>query len=393
MKFSLKRFILGGIIAASITGIIISCETVDPATMKTVSSIDYSPIRLIDANKGAPGQTVVINVPNTNVNGNQGEVDVTNVDNGEENNNPAAGEQNGGTEDNQTGTNPEGVGSENENTGTDNTDSTTTEPNGGNKTESGNADDNENVSGGKTDKSDSPVSGPSKNTASGGSNNTGSTQTAAESARERVLRQARENIDNGKYSQAITALNTWLKSNPDDGDAKNLLEEAKEKQAQANAEAAEKARQDKLKQARDYIDAGKYSNAITVLNGLLKTDPNDAEAKALLEEAKEKQEKANAEAAAKARADKLKQAKDYIDAGKYSNAITVLNGLLKTDPNDAEAKALLEEAKEKQEKANAEAAAKARPKGQSAGEKSRPGKRRPNGAQSARRRRFGERCR
>ena len=216
MKFSLKRFILGGIIAASITGIIISCETVDPATMKTVSSIDYSPIRLIDANKGAPGQTVVINVPNTNVNGNQGEVDVTNVDNGEENNNP------------------EGVGSENENTGTDNTDSTTTEPSG-NKTESGNAGDNENVSGGKTGKSDSPVSGPSKNTASGGSNNTGSTQTSAESARERVLRQARENIDNGKYSQAITALNTWLKSNPDDGDAKNLLEEAKEKQAQASS--------------------------------------------------------------------------------------------------------------------------------------------------------------
>ncbi|MBQ2551742.1 MAG: tetratricopeptide repeat protein, partial [Treponema sp.] len=359
MKFSLKRFILGGIIAASITGIIISCETVDPATMKTVSSIDYSPIRLIDANKGAPGQTVVINVPNTNVNGNQGEVDVTNVDNGEENNNPAAGEQNGGTEDNQTGTNPEGVGSENENTGTDNTDSTTTEPSG-NKTESGNAGDNENVSGDKTGKSDSPVSGPSKNTASGGSNNTGSTQTAAESARERVLRQARENIDNGKYSQAITALNTWLKSNPDDGDAKNLLEEAKEKQAQANAEAAEKARQDKLKQARDYIDAGKYSNAITVLNGLLKTDPNDAEAKKLLEEAQSKQAQANADAAAKARADKLKQAKDYIDAGKYSNAITVLNGLLKTDPNDAEAKALLDEAKEKQEKANAEAAAKAR---------------------------------
>ena len=447
MKFSLKRFILGGIIAASITGIIISCETVDPATMKTVSSIDYSPIRLIDANKGAPGQTVVINVPNTNVNGNQGEVDVTNVDNGEENTNPAAGEQTGGIEDNQTA-NPEGVGSENENTGTDNTDSTTTEPSG-NKTESGNAGDNENVSGGKTDKSDSPVSGPSKNTASGGSNNTGSTQTAAESARERVLRQARENIDNGKYSQAITALNTWLKSNPDDGDAKNLLEEAKEKQAQANAEAAEKARQDKLKQARDYIDAGKYSNAITVLNGLLKTDPNDAEAKKLLDEAKEKQsaeekakkeaadkaaaekkaqaeaaaekkaaeekakkeaaekaaaekkaaeekakqeaeakaaaekkaaeekakkeaaekaaaekkaadEKAKQEAANKARQDKLKQAKDYIDSGKYSNAISLLNGLLKTDPNDAEAKKLLDEAKEKQEKANADAAAKAR---------------------------------
>ncbi|MBQ1832367.1 MAG: tetratricopeptide repeat protein, partial [Treponema sp.] len=104
-----------------------------------------------------------------------------------------------------------------------------------------------------------------------------------------------------------------------------------------------------------------YTQAISLLNGLLKTDPNDAEAKALLEEAKAKQEKANADAAAKARQDKLKQAKDYIDGGKYAQAISVLNGLLKSDPNDAEAKKLLEEAQAKQaeeQKAKQEAAAK-----------------------------------
>ncbi|MEE3313763.1 MAG: tetratricopeptide repeat protein, partial [Treponema sp.] len=183
-------------------------------------------------------------------------------------------------------------------------------------------------------------------------------ETAAK-ARQDKLNQAKANIDAGKYSAAITTLNGLLKTNPNDAEAKALLKEAQDKQSAANAEAAEKARKQKLDQAKANIEAGKYSAAISTLNGLLKTDPNDAEAKALLKEAQDKQSAANAEAAEKARKQKLDQAKSNIDSGKYASAISILNGLIKSNPNDAEAKALLKEAEDKKAQEAAEAKKKA----------------------------------
>ena len=215
---------------------------------------------------------------------------------------------------------------------------------------------------------------------------------AAAKDRQQKLDQARQNIDDGKYSQAITILNGLLKADPDDAEAQALLDEAKKKQELAEKDAAETARQQKLALARDYIDDGKYSQAITLLNGLLKTDPNDKEAQALLKEAQDKQKAANdaaakkaadeaaakkvanekaaaekaaatkaaqEEAAKKAREQKLAQARNYIDTEKYPQAITILNGLLKTDPNDKEAQALLKEAQDKQKAAQDAAAKKA----------------------------------
>ena len=182
---------------------------------------------------------------------------------------------------------------------------------------------------------------------------------AAKKAREQKLAQARNYIDTEKYPQAITILNGLLKTDPNDKEAQALLKEAQDKQKAANDAAAAKTREQKLAQARNYIDTGKYPQAITILNGLLKTDPNDKEAQALLKEAQDKQKAANDAAAAKAREQKLAQARNYIDTGKYSQAISVLNGLLKTDPNDKEAQALLKEAQDKQKAANDAAAKKA----------------------------------
>ena len=182
---------------------------------------------------------------------------------------------------------------------------------------------------------------------------------AAKKAREQKLAQARNYIDTEKYPQAITILNGLLKTDPNDKEAQALLKEAQDKQKAANDAAAAKARQQKLDQARNYIDTEKYPQAITILNGLLKTDPNDKEAQALLKEAQDKQKAANDAAAAKARQQKLDQARNFIDTGKYGQAITVLNGLLKTDPNDKEAQALLKEAQDKQKAANDAAAKKA----------------------------------
>ena len=182
---------------------------------------------------------------------------------------------------------------------------------------------------------------------------------AAKKARDQKLAQARNYIDTEKYPQAITVLNGLLKTDPNDKEAQALLKEAQDKQKAANDAAAAKARQQKLDQARNYIDTEKYPQAITILNGLLKTDPNDKEAQALLKEAQDKQKAANDAAAAKARQQKLDQARNFIDTGKYTQAISVLNGLLKTDPNDKEAQALLKEAQDKQKAANDAAAKKA----------------------------------
>ncbi|MBR7080188.1 MAG: hypothetical protein IKI40_06675, partial [Treponema sp.] len=121
-------------------------------------------------------------------------------------------------------------------------------------------------------------------------------------------------------------------------------------------DAAEKLRQQRLDQARKYIDEGKYTQATAILNTLLKADPNDAEAQELLDEIQARKD----EAAAKDRQQKLDQARQNIDDGKYSQAITILNGLLKADPDDAEAQALLDEAKKKQELAEKDAAETAR---------------------------------
>ncbi|HBB43512.1 MAG TPA: hypothetical protein DCZ74_08340, partial [Treponema sp.] len=77
---------------------------------------------------------------------------------------------------------------------------------------------------------------------------------AAQDARDKNIAQAKKYIDEGKYPQAITLLNTVLRSNPDDEEAKSLLEDAKAGQQKAAEEAAAKAREDKLAQARKYID-------------------------------------------------------------------------------------------------------------------------------------------
>lgn len=53
------------------------------------------------------------------------------------------------------------------------------------------------------------------------------------------------------------------------------------------------ARQDRLAQVRKGIGEGEYAQAITALNALLKTNPNDAEANALLKEVQDKQKSAS----------------------------------------------------------------------------------------------------
>ena len=151
------------------------------------------------------------------------------------------------------------------------------------------------------------------------------------------IAQAKKDVGNGDYEKAIAALNQILKDDPNNAEAKKLLEEAKAKKADADRNA-------KVAQAKKDIDSGNYDKAIAELNQILKDDPNNAEAKKLLEEAKAKKDAAEK---AKDRTDKLSKARSLMNGGNYDEAIDILNELLKEDPNDAQAKNLLSQAQTK----------------------------------------------
>jgi tetratricopeptide (TPR) repeat protein len=115
--------------------------------------------------------------------------------------------------------------------------------------------------------------------------------------------------------------------------------------------------------AQRYVDTALYDDASTVLNALLVDNPEDDEAKQMLdmamtfrERASEETLKAEAEQAALDRQNALKQANDAVDSGLYDQAIAVLGALAAKDPNDAEVRSLLEKAaflKEEADKAEA----------------------------------------
>ena len=163
----------------------------------------------------------------------------------------------------------------------------------------------------------------------------------ADADRNAKVAQAKKDIDSGNYDKAIAELNQILKEDPNNAEAKKLLEEAKSKKAAAEKEAANKS---KIAQAKKDIDSGNYDKAIAELNQILKDDPNNAEAKKLLEEAKAKKDAAEK---AKDRTDKLSKARSLMNGGNYDEAIDILNELLKEDPNDAQAKNLLSQAQTK----------------------------------------------
>ena len=328
------RNVIKTLIACSlVAGLLISCESVDPQLINSSNpNVDYNPVKLVDTSQSS--RTVVINDPWLGVSGKK--IDSENPEEANTEDEKTDGENEiQGPSKNQTAQGNEGSESDSKNPSINDADS---------------KDDSDKSTAAQTSPAD-PKSGETKSTASG----EGAKPSSSSSARDKTIAQAEKYIDEGKYTQAITLLNGLLKTNPDDAEAQALLEEAQSKKAAADAEAAEKARQDKLDQARKNIDEGKYPAAITILNGLLKADPDDAEAQALLDEAKSKQAAAADEAAEKARQQKLDQARKYIDDGKYTQASAILNGLLKTNPDDEDAKALL---KEIDEKKKADAAAK-----------------------------------
>ena len=164
---------------------------------------------------------------------------------------------------------------------------------------------------------------------------------AKDAALKAKLEQAKKDLAAGNYDKAIAALNEILKEDPNNAEAKQLLNQAI---AARNKAANEKAAN--LTNARNALNKGNYDDAIAAANKVLEKDPNNAEAKKLLEQAQaKKQQEADRNA-------KLAQAKKDAANGNYDDAIAALNQILKNNPNDADARALLSQvtaAKNKQD--------------------------------------------
>ncbi len=178
---------------------------------------------------------------------------------------------------------------------------------------------------------------------------------AAEKKASEDMAKAEKALSSGNYDDAITQLEALLAKNPNNVEAKRLLDEAKARKAEEERRAAEKKASEDMAKAEKALSGGNYDDAIAQLEALLAKDPNNADVKHLLDEAKAKkdaEEKAKAEEAAKAAVQK-KAAEDKANArealanGKYDDAIAQLEALLAQDPDNAEVKRLLDEAKAK----------------------------------------------
>ncbi len=192
------------------------------------------------------------------------------------------------------------------------------------------------------------------------------------------LAQAQKALDSGDYAKAQQILNELAKTNKGDSQIQNMLnkanaqakaaEEKAAAQKAAEQQAAQKAAQekaDKLAQAQKALEAGDYDKAQQILNSIPANQRSDSDVTAMRNKiASEKQAaqaKAQAEKAAKDKADKLAQAQKALDSGDYAKAQQILNELAKTNKGDSQIQNMLNkanaQAKAAEEKAAAQKAA------------------------------------
>ena len=185
---------------------------------------------------------------------------------------------------------------------------------------------------------------------------------------------AQKYLDAGDYEKAQQILNELSKTNKGDSQIQNLLSKANAQQKAAEEKAAKekaeklaqeqkaaKDKADKLAQAQKALEAGDYDKAQQILNSIPANQRNDGDVTAMRNKiASEKQAaqaKAQAEKAAKDKADKLAQAQKALDSGDYAKAQQILNELAKTNKGDSQIQNMLSKANA-QAKAAEEKAAK-----------------------------------
>ena len=186
-----------------------------------------------------------------------------------------------------------------------------------------------------------------------------------------LLYEADERLKEDDYDGAITALTQVMSLDPENRKASKKLEKAQSDKAEAEAAAvaAEKERQQKalekelaqyIERAKVYLDADQLDQADAEIASILSKDPENAEAKGLMDRLLKRRQEIEAEQTRLAEEAKLaekqrlaeqvasmsSQAKELYAAGDVIKAHEIWNKVLEIQPDHAETLAFLDQTKD-----------------------------------------------
>ncbi|HEY2351597.1 MAG TPA: protein kinase [Candidatus Acidoferrum sp.] len=162
----------------------------------------------------------------------------------------------------------------------------------------------------------------------------------AEQRKKQRLTEARKLLSAKSYEELFTALAAMETEFPDEGEIRKLRDLAKEEQA-------DQRKREGMARARNLLASGRHDESITVLSELQAAFPRESAITKLLETAR-------ADRAEQQKQQQLAEARARLAAQSYSEALVLLDGLLRTHPKDATAlklRALVEREEEKHARA------------------------------------------
>ncbi len=198
---------------------------------------------------------------------------------------------------------------------------------------------------------------------------TESLRRTADEQRRRAVRVAAESVEEarreeakGRFEEAAVALGRALAVDPDNEEARDLLERVRSRIA-GQEEAADRRRRqaDLVEKGRRSLEAGAYSEAASVARQALDLGPND-DARALLSLAEEglgrELESIRSAEREKLVSDRLEEARSLEAEGRYGRALERLESVLMLDPDRPDVASLLARLLSKKEEAARSAARK-----------------------------------
>jgi len=153
------------------------------------------------------------------------------------------------------------------------------------------------------------------------------------------LDQGIQAFNQGNFDDCIKQMEAVLKLDPGNTSAQYFLSEAKNKK---NEKIKEQEINDKLRVAQDAFRKGNYQGCITQAEEVLKLAPENVSALNLLNEAKKKTEEESKEQQI---SDGLKGAQDAFQKGNYQQCIDQAKKILGLDPQNKQARRLLNQAR------------------------------------------------